>query len=344
MSVEKSNFVLRILVGLGVISDQQRQRLSEMLADSGNVILISIIFLFTPGFVTHIGCLLVGIGYPMYASVVAATAKIERSVKWWLLYWVVYICSPWLHNTASVMWLGPLWYHIRLPALCGCSCPSTAVPRDYLCTCVPRLAEPSPHRGDRLIGEATHTGGAADGAGERFRRSQQCRQQWRCRDPAGVWIPEHPPCLRFRLLPQSQAQHQIRAQGLTALRRPPTQAWRPSKCLAALGRPALGVGGGELAKCHSSWCKMCTGVRCTVYSVRKYGNSVVAARSSCRLHHFEREMLMVRPAPAAIANILLLSSSPAAPQVPAHLHVFIVGAQDLPLDIAKLLVKALRLM
>ena len=44
------------------------------------MILLSLFFLVTPGFITKIGCLLVGIGYPMYATVAAVTNEIPRKI------------------------------------------------------------------------------------------------------------------------------------------------------------------------------------------------------------------------------------------------------------------------
>ena len=137
-SLENSSFVLRALVALGTITDEQRIFFAQVLTDGGNVILLSAVFLMTPGFVTEIGCLLVGVGYPIYASVacVAAgsstdiTGARSRSFKgtdsdhhrinrnshtWWLMYWIVFIVFLLCHDFMSVglSWL-PLWYHGRL--------------------------------------------------------------------------------------------------------------------------------------------------------------------------------------------------------------------------------------
>ena len=113
--VQNSNFILRMLVGFRVISDEQRILFTEVLSDGSNVILLSLIFLVTPGFVTQVGCLLVGSGYPIYATVASVTNKIPRAQKWWLMYWIVFVCFSLFHDFISVgfNWL-PLWYHLRL--------------------------------------------------------------------------------------------------------------------------------------------------------------------------------------------------------------------------------------
>ena len=112
---ENSNFVLRMLVGFRIITDEQRIVFTEVVSDGSNVILLSLIFLVTPGFVTRVGCLLVGIGYPMYATVAAVTNHIPRAQKWWLIYWVAFVTFTMMHDFISIGfdWL-PLWFHIRL--------------------------------------------------------------------------------------------------------------------------------------------------------------------------------------------------------------------------------------
>ena len=67
-NVQNSNFILRMLVGFRIITDEQRLVFTEVMSDGSNVILLSMIFLVTPGFVTEVGCLLVGTGYPIYAT------------------------------------------------------------------------------------------------------------------------------------------------------------------------------------------------------------------------------------------------------------------------------------
>jgi hypothetical protein len=142
-TLEDSSFALRAMVAMGIITDEQRVLFSQVLTDGGNVILLSAVFLVTPGFVTEIGCLLVGVAYPIYASVasVAAgpvvvqgaagtSAKVDpagasagagagnigrNSHTWWLMYWIVFIVFSLCHDFASagLSWL-PLWYHARL--------------------------------------------------------------------------------------------------------------------------------------------------------------------------------------------------------------------------------------
>jgi hypothetical protein len=114
----KSNLVLRALVFARVISERRQQQLQEVLSHGGSIILLATVFFFTPGFVTQYGCILVGVAFPLYESVLAQRAPPRRSsCVWWLTYWLAYVVAKFAHAHLSAR-LGslPLWSHVELAA------------------------------------------------------------------------------------------------------------------------------------------------------------------------------------------------------------------------------------
>ena len=89
--------------------------LESIIMDSGSVVLIGSLFILTPGFLTKIGCLLVGYVYPIYASMISLKGKEKKTAYWWLLYFLVLVSLSTTLNTVEPVlgWL-PLWYHSRL--------------------------------------------------------------------------------------------------------------------------------------------------------------------------------------------------------------------------------------
>ncbi len=88
--IKDANFIWRILVTLNIISDEKRQIIDSIIKDSGSVVLISLLFLFTPGFLTYYGCLMVGYLYPIYASMYSVSIEQKNMCLWWLTYMIVF--------------------------------------------------------------------------------------------------------------------------------------------------------------------------------------------------------------------------------------------------------------
>ena len=81
-------------------------------------VLLGVFFLFTPGFVTYRGGLLVGLAFPAYRAIGALIARDQRNVEWWLTYFVVLAgCTYLTMGFSSIFaWL-PLFYHAQLVGL-----------------------------------------------------------------------------------------------------------------------------------------------------------------------------------------------------------------------------------
>ena len=88
--IKDANFIWRMLVTFNIISDEKRQVIDSIIKDSGSVVLISLLFLFTPGFITYYGCLMVGYLYPIYASMYSVSIEQENMCLWWLTYMIVF--------------------------------------------------------------------------------------------------------------------------------------------------------------------------------------------------------------------------------------------------------------
>lgn len=113
--LKDANVLFRLMVSMGVLSDQQRRVIESIVMDSGSVILLGMCFIVTPGFITRIGCLLVGYVYPIYAAMVTVKGKSKKPAYWWLTYFIVFAMVTILLDTIDPVfrWV-PLWYHARL--------------------------------------------------------------------------------------------------------------------------------------------------------------------------------------------------------------------------------------
>ena len=76
--------------------------------------MLGLLFLFTP--IPGIGAVVVGVAYPIYASVISIRNGNVRSTKWWLIYFFMYamiesllvnLVEPW------ASWI-PFFYHTKL--------------------------------------------------------------------------------------------------------------------------------------------------------------------------------------------------------------------------------------
>jgi hypothetical protein len=121
INAEQSNLLLSFMVGIGVISQANKERLAEVVSGSW-IPLLALMFLFTPGFLTQIGTLLLGAGYPMYVSThIVCQGRTRQALIQsfsWLSYWVVFVLFHHTHEFLSYVGCDilPLWYHGRLLA------------------------------------------------------------------------------------------------------------------------------------------------------------------------------------------------------------------------------------
>ena len=99
------------------MSDAKSQIIDSIIKDSGSVVLLSLLFLFTPGFLTYYGCLVVGYLYPIYAAMYSLRIKQTNMCVWWLTYMIVFNMVFLALDTIEPLfsWI-PLWpeNHLRL--------------------------------------------------------------------------------------------------------------------------------------------------------------------------------------------------------------------------------------
>jgi hypothetical protein len=146
VSPEQRGFVLKTLTSLGLIS-QHQSSLAEMLFQNLYLV-VGLVFAFTPGFLTHIGCLFVGLAAPIYLTVTclarserarkgreaeaaeargrrrseeelaeeAAAEEAEAAAEAYLLkYWMAYTSISFAFSVLSLLLSSmPLWSHIHL--------------------------------------------------------------------------------------------------------------------------------------------------------------------------------------------------------------------------------------
>ena len=109
---------------------------SDILINGGQV-LAGALFLFMPGFLTNIGCIVVGIALPVYASVnaigrhvatvasgrTAESSDEKRSIfvlsvegmNQWLKYWIFFFLITFIYDLAGVVFdWAPFWYQCKL--------------------------------------------------------------------------------------------------------------------------------------------------------------------------------------------------------------------------------------
>ncbi|KNC47896.1 uncharacterized protein AMSG_04127 [Thecamonas trahens ATCC 50062] len=128
---------LNALTFMGVMTAERARMTAELLAQASSLLLITPIFLFTPGFITYYGTVLVGYAVPLYATLSALgfsggnrgrggsperrrrAAPLATTQRFWVLYWTVFVGLDFVHHGVSA-WGGsyiPLWYHVKLVAL-----------------------------------------------------------------------------------------------------------------------------------------------------------------------------------------------------------------------------------
>ena len=115
--IKDANFIWRMLVTFNIISDEKRKIIDSIIKDSGSIVLISLLFLFTPGFITYYGCLMVGYLYPIYASMYSVSIEQKNMCLWWLTYMIVFNIVFLILDMVEPMlgWI-PIWpeNHLRL--------------------------------------------------------------------------------------------------------------------------------------------------------------------------------------------------------------------------------------
>lgn len=110
---EAANFLMRALVTFRVLPEQHVHLMKDMW--SQGPALAGLLFIFTPGFVTARGCMLVGFGFPAYVTMGALAEKTARRYEWWLSYFCVAVALDYVVSAAGseLSWL-PLFYHAKL--------------------------------------------------------------------------------------------------------------------------------------------------------------------------------------------------------------------------------------
>lgn len=112
--VERGRGVVNMLLSLPLLTDRMRRGL-QIAVESGYVLLVSLPFVLTPGFVTHYGCQLVGLVFPASSSVAAVAAGDAAAKQRWLTYWTVFTAVTAAHELAEVFFGSlPFWYHAEL--------------------------------------------------------------------------------------------------------------------------------------------------------------------------------------------------------------------------------------
>jgi hypothetical protein len=109
----QASMLWRALELVGVMRQQHVHLLKDLW--SQGPALGGLMFIFTPGFVTARGALLVGFGFPAYVSMGALADKRTRTYEWWLQYFVVAVVVDYVVTAVgdSIAWL-PLFYHAKL--------------------------------------------------------------------------------------------------------------------------------------------------------------------------------------------------------------------------------------
>ncbi|KAF1326546.1 Transmembrane protein, partial [Globisporangium splendens] len=110
---DAANFLMRALVTFRVLPEQHVHFMKDLW--SQGPALGGLMFIFTPGFVTARGCLLVGFGFPAYVTMGALAEKTARRYEWWLCYFCVAVAVDYLVTAigAAFSWV-PLFYHAKL--------------------------------------------------------------------------------------------------------------------------------------------------------------------------------------------------------------------------------------
>lgn len=80
--------------------------------------LLTLPFLFTPGFITYYGGILSGKVFPIRASLRAQAGASVEEVRYWTVYWVVFCCLDCAHHVVTIFvgWV-PLWQHLKLAGI-----------------------------------------------------------------------------------------------------------------------------------------------------------------------------------------------------------------------------------
>ncbi|CAK4366617.1 unnamed protein product [Aphanomyces euteiches] len=113
---ESSNLVLRTLASLGVLSTNTANVLRDL--RSQGPALFGLIFLVMPGFLTKVGCDLVGLAFPAYVVMGSLLSNERRTREWWVCYFtVVALFEYWCDAISGILAWIPLIYHAKLLAL-----------------------------------------------------------------------------------------------------------------------------------------------------------------------------------------------------------------------------------
>lgn len=110
---EATNFMMRGLVAFGIVKERHMHFFRDLW--SQGPALIGLMFIFTPGFVTARGALLVGFGFPAYITMGSLAEKRTRNYEWWLVYFIVAVVVDYLFTQvgSALPWM-PFFYHVKL--------------------------------------------------------------------------------------------------------------------------------------------------------------------------------------------------------------------------------------
>lgn len=110
---DRTNLLFRTLSLTRLVPDLYVNAIRDVWAQGPAM--IGFIFIFTPGFITARGCLLVGMAFPAYISIGVLTTAEKRNMPWWTTYFLVLACVEYLVEAigAAFSWV-PLFYHMKL--------------------------------------------------------------------------------------------------------------------------------------------------------------------------------------------------------------------------------------
>jgi hypothetical protein len=111
-SAEETNLLFRMIVRMGLASDEKVEKLRELLRSG--FVLVGGIFFLSSGKATQLGCLLVGHLFPTYYTLAALSTNSKASQWKWAAYWTCGPAFTFVHTSLPWLCYVPLWSHVRL--------------------------------------------------------------------------------------------------------------------------------------------------------------------------------------------------------------------------------------
>ena len=116
--VEATTPLIRTMAGF-VMPAALVERIAQFLA-GGYILLLAVPFFFSPRFVLHFGCALVGVLAPAHVSLSLDPSRGESApaITEWLQYWIIFVLFHLAHELLEVrMEVLPFWYDLEMLAL-----------------------------------------------------------------------------------------------------------------------------------------------------------------------------------------------------------------------------------